>query len=117
MGWDFCRDWKRPSDVIDMLVKSYTDGGSTVLAQGVTREQGQSCAWFAVESPKYGRMAIVVLIEKDRDHFGFKEMSEDMGPYYWKVPQNVWDAVKDSPPLGKSSEEWRAKVQPVAVKP
>jgi hypothetical protein len=114
MGWDFCQDWKRPSDVVDSLVKSYTDGGNTVLAQGVTREKGESCAWFAVESPRFGRMAVVALIAKEKGcGYGYKEMSEDMGPYYFKVPANVWEAVKDSPAHGKSSEEWRAKVQPV----
>jgi hypothetical protein len=114
MGWDFCQDWKRPSDVIDMLVQSYTSNGGKVLAKGVAREQGQYCAWFAVESSQGVRMAVVALLEKDgRNGYGFKEMSEDMGPYYWKVPENVWDAVKDSPPLGESSVKWRAKVCPV----
>jgi len=115
MGWDFCDDWRSPGDVVAMLTKSFESAGTKVLAQGMTHESGESCAWFAVENPKVGRLAVLALIAKDSNGrgYGFKEMSEDMGPYYFKVPAKVWAAVKGSPAPSKTAEEWRAKVQPV----
>lgn len=114
MGWDFCRDWRTESDVVESLVRGYTSSGGKVLAQGMAKENGQRTAWFAVETSRGTTLAVVALIERDgRNGYGFKEMSEDMGPYFWKVPASVWEAIKDSPPLGESSAKWRAKVQPV----
>jgi hypothetical protein len=116
MGWDFCRDWRTESDVVDALTAGLLGSGAAVLATGMAKEQGQRTAWFAVRTPQGVTLAIVALIEKDgRNGYGFKEMSEDMGPYYWSVPQNVWDAVKDSPTVGESSAKWRAKVRPVTT--
>jgi len=120
MGWDFCEAWRSREDVRDELIRTFSAGGNTVLAHGFTRERGQTCLWIATTYPSYpgrpgGRLLVCALVEKDKSGtFGFKEMSEDMGPCFYSVPANVWDQVKDHEPPTHGAKEWRSKVKVAA---
>jgi hypothetical protein len=118
MGWDFCEAWESREDVRDMLVRSFTEGGSKVLAHAFAWEKGETCLWMAIDHPKEGRLVFLALVSCKGvggvgGPFGYKDMDEGMGPYFYKVPAAVWAEVKDTPPPNSTAAEWRKKVQPV----
>jgi hypothetical protein len=50
---------------------------------------------------------LVVLMETSDGEFRYKEMSEEMGPYYFDCPESVLDEL--TPTEDKTAETWRAK--------
>lgn len=107
MGWDFCRDWHCVADVVAAIERGLAGPGSTVLASGIGQEDGERCAWFAVED-KRGRWVAVALVASDpKGWWGFKLMDESMHPYFYAVPREVWEEVRAYPALCRAAREWR----------
>lgn len=108
MGWSYSREWTTLRAVLEAIERDV--GKDRILARGLVREKGQRCAWYAITTPD-GPLAVIALVEKDGKDYGFKLMSEDMHPYFYTVPSQVWDAVKDAAPHGAYSERWREIVK------
>ena len=111
MGWDFCQAWQSKEDILTELGHTFP-----IIAHAFTREQGETCLWMAVAVDGHAPMIVMALIEQDTrlECYGFKEMSEDMGPCFYRVPRAVWEKVKDFPAPSKGAAEWRAKVKVAA---
>lgn len=67
--------------------------------------------WQLVRQESANRTFITLdLIAKDRTGgWGYKGMSEDMGPYYYDCPLSLIDAASD--PINESARVWREKVR------
>lgn len=118
MGWDFCESWTSYEDVRIALLDEFQ---GRVCAWGWGRggvTDGERSLWLAVDtagtSYECGVIAVCVLVAQathDVRHpwFGYKEMSEDMGPYIWDIPEHVWK-VLTAPGPGGYADGWRQGV-------
>jgi len=116
MGWDYCREWRTPEDVKNALLH---DLNNHICAWGwgtiPDPIDGERTLWMALDttgSSNVGVIALCVLVGKARGPhawWGYKMMSEDMGPYYYDVPPQVWESLT-TPPPGAYAQEWRDKV-------
>ena len=81
---------------------------------------GMKTAYLAVEVKKAEKVevfAVVCLLDyKSKNHFnfGYKDMSEDMGPYYYDAPKSILDLL--TPTTNENSIKWRANCVEVISK-
>jgi len=70
---------------------------------------GFSEVYMACEHPcRPGEVfAVVCLIRNTKKEFGYKDMSEDMGPYCYNAPKKILDLL--TPIDSKYANEWRAE--------
>lgn len=107
MGWDFCDAWTTKA----AAKKAYVEGlGADVKV--LAEAPGRYGYWFAMEAGG-NRFVVCLLVEKERGAFGFKDMHEMEGPFYYDCPAKVFDFVKDRPvdEYGTSSRGWRYEVR------
>ena len=71
--------------------------------------------WVAANHPKYGSYIILFLLSKSQGDWGYKPISEDMGPFYYTCPLSLLDKTDGLESVGgwagKMSREWREKVR------
>ena len=114
MGWTSSHRSSAQS-VKDYLADEINQAGKTtsfkVLDIAIVK---RNTAYLAVEktdrdSGKSDVFAMVILIRYGRDHFNIttKEMSEDMGPFYYDCPARVLDML--TPTNNTESRMWREK--------
>lgn len=53
-------------------------------------------------------LGVVFLVEWRGDTTGYKAISEDMGPYYWRMPERMLRTLRPEP-YGELSAKWRAE--------
>jgi len=70
--------------------------------------------------PKMKRYGVVVcLISMTRDkqfNFSYKEMTSDMGPFYYNCPERILKIAEQTPPLNDWDNDWRLKCRNVIAK-
>lgn len=114
MGWDghYAEHWKngRP-DVMAEFMDRYKDfGGQQSPCEVVKAVKVGSVIYSAVRNKKTDEVfGVVSLTSIDKGYVMFKEMSEDMLPYYYDCPKSVLNL------LSKTEEanalEWRKKCE------
>jgi len=108
MGWLFeYYDRGRDNFLADITSKSHFGEGYTPIKSRVIGNN----VWQAVRHEPTGRVFICLdLIAKDRKGgWGYKGMSEDMGPYRYDCPLSLLALCTE--PLNDYSKEWREKVR------
>lgn len=108
MGWSFeTYDRGREAFLADITSKSHFGEAYTPIKSRVIGNN----VWQAVRHEPTGNIFICLdLIAKDRKGgWGYKGMSEDMGPYQVNCPQSLLALCTE--PLSESAKVWREKVQ------
>lgn len=105
MGWLF--NWDTRKELIDHITQEYhtfktlrhcTRGNVLWALHRSTQTNGET-----------GRFVGCYLLNKDASAgWGYKDMDETMGPYYYTCPKSY---IRDaSPPINQVAADWRAKV-------
>lgn len=108
MGWLFeYYDRGREAFLADITSKSHFGEAYTPIKSRVIGNN----VWQAVKHEPTGRVFICLdLIAKDRKGgWGYKGMSEDMGPYRYNCPLSLLALCTE--PLNDSAKAWREKVR------
>ena len=101
-GWMSSWEWKSKKDVIEHIKRR-------VVRSPLMVSNGRGgCAMLAKDSN--GKKSIFVfLINKEGGEWGYKDMHESMGPYYYEVPLKMLKAA--DPPQNETAQNWREKVR------
>ena len=106
MGWSYTF---KPSSmsVADFFKKEFKGEFGKVIGCAV---KGMRTAYLAYEITKDGErkvFAFVCLLNYSKDHynFGYKDMDESMGPYYYDCPKRILDLL--TPTDNVNALEWR----------
>ena len=107
MGWTYLHRDKGTSDR-DFFLKDF-DAGTVFHAWGTVA----GTFYAAVETPRepgkvWALVAMTNWAPKDYFNFGFKDMSEDSGPYHCQAPLSVLNAL--TPTDNNYALEWRDRV-------
>lgn len=107
MGWTYLHRDKGTLDK-DFFLKDF-DAGTVFHAWGTVA----GTFYAAVETPRepgkvWALVAMTNWAPKDHYNFGFKDMSEDMGPYQSRAPLSVLNAL--TPTDHNYALEWRDRV-------
>jgi len=120
MGWTYIQN--RVSDIKEFFSREFNSDNfqgtkATVLDCFVDESNHQDLvAYMAYEILKPGKpkkvTAIVCLVDTRPDEhgnpsFGYKDMDETMGPYYYTCPKSILDKL--TPTKNKNALEWRKK--------
>lgn len=85
MGWDFCKEWKTP----EIAAKAAADEMNAEVSQLTPSKRR---LWGVCNVPDKGKMLFVAFLEeRDELGWGYKVVTEDMGPFANDCPQNVLD--------------------------
>ena len=107
MGWSFEICERSRKDYLERITgPGHFGPGYTPLESRVVGNH----VWQLVRIEAANRTFITLdLIAKERNGgWGYKGMSEDMGPYYYDCPLALLN--KASEPINESAKEWRVKV-------
>ena len=94
-------------------MKSWYNGEAVILHDHIAydpyvSDKGGYVYYCSLEKPDQRRIILVNLVVFDKDEWGYKDMSEDMGPGYHDCPLII---LKDVPcPDDKYAIEWRQAV-------
>jgi hypothetical protein len=108
MGWSFAYvDIGRKAHIAEIRSAKHFGPDFTPLRGSTVGNH----IWQLVRQESANRTFITLdLIAKDRaGGWGYKGMSEDMGPYYYDCPLSLIDAASE--PINESAREWRLKVR------
>jgi hypothetical protein len=107
MGWSFEIRERSRKDFIESLTTNHFGPDYTPLESRVVGNH----VWQLVKQESANRTFITLdLIAKERNGgWGYKGLSEDMGPYHYDCPLALLD--KASEPINESAKEWRIKVR------
>jgi hypothetical protein len=109
MGWTGQNDWLKPSDVRRNIERTWKDSENWNLAKIASKAFGRR-VWLLIENKQTLRKEVVLyLVDKMGDCYGYKDMHEDMGPFFWDCP--VAFLTLASAPQTDTAAEWRAKVR------
>ena len=116
MRWTYLR---RPvKDPVDYLRTEFTVESEVLAQRVVDAARVGSTVYMAIEcgDRSTGRrytLAGIVLIADGRDGFGYKDMSECMGPYECSCPDRIMRLLSpvESLPQPGWAAEWRARVE------
>lgn len=115
MGWTFMRKPEKPRQYLDEQFTWTCDDGTKnrVLRSAFA---GRTEYYAAVETIKpdgersvWAAVCMVKFVPKARDGytFGYKDMSESMGPYAWRCPKTVMALL--TAPSNEYAAQWREK--------
>ena len=106
MGWSFsCNDTGRKAHIESLTSARHFSDGYTPITHRVVG----SHVWQLVQRPNGAKFIALDLIAKERGGgWGYKNMDEDCGPFYYDCPLALLD--KADPPATANAEAWRAKV-------
>jgi hypothetical protein len=104
--------WKQ-NMTLDESIREDLGSDWRIVASGAGDGTGeQRTKWLAIEHRESKeRMAVCVLWSRWDHGVCTKWVSEDMGPGDHLVPDNVWDAIKDTAHQGSYSKDWRIAVE------
>ena len=109
MGWEFSKQWKCIGDLLRYLDRSRFDKDVLVLSEPVlTEEDGLRVRWQAILHRGYSYV-ICDLLDRDRGCWGYKDMSDVMGPTYVSCAVSVLDAADRYPAQTEEAVQWRAR--------
>lgn len=110
MGWSFNYvDRGRKAHIEDITGPNHFGSDFTKIESRVVGNH----IWQLVKQNSADRTFITLdLIAKDRNGgWGYKGLSEDMGPYHYDCPISLLD--KASEPINENAKAWRAKVREI----
>ena len=123
MGWTYTnyhyygcgkpQTMKEKRNFVANEVKSWYNGEAAILHDHLASdpyvgEKGGYVYYCSLERADQSRIILVNLVVFDKDEWGYKDMSEDMGPGYHDCPLII---LKDVPcPDDKYAIEWRKNV-------
>lgn len=121
MGWTFSgyygsrpETMKEKKNFIERELKTWYNGGVSVIhshlvADPYVGEKGGYVHYCSIEKADQRRVILVTLFVFDKYNWGYKDMSEDMGPAYYDCPLVI---LKDVPcPDDEWAIEWRKTVK------
>lgn len=101
MGYASSSSWNTASKIVTEKVNGYT-----ALNRYVTHKKVGNCLWMVVLDADTGKPFIVLyLLSKSGDGWGYKDMSENMFPYYYSCPLEYFGMCEPE------CAEWRAEVR------
>ena len=114
MGWTYTRKEKGMS--IDKFFDvELADSNIKFVGKGYFcnfHEYYRAC--YNAKKNTYFCFVALIDTKGDRDYnFGYKDMSEDMGPYIYNCPERILKIVERSAPCGEYAAEWRKKCHAV----
>ena len=105
MGWTFVYGFDKQDMVKELLTETET-------AKVIDHSLRGSRLWVALSVGKEGDRNPVIalfLLAKDGYSYGYKDMDETCGPFYYDCPLKLLKAAPDSSKFANA--EWRAKVR------
>lgn len=106
MGWLFSNAWCSPKAVRESL--NQERGNLTIVAQKATT-YGRHL-WTLYETQTGERFINLDLMSRDGEYgWGYKDMDESMGPYYYDCPLELLDQAGPTP--HETAQRWREKVR------
>lgn len=117
MGWTFFHDnGAKPGDI---LARELSDTNEAGAVWSIVDHSTRGREWYAIQRvDKPGAdpvfYGLVVLFTRKNGEFGYKDMTECMGPYYYNAPARLLDMLdKLAPNAPQSALDWRAKCRAV----
>jgi len=114
MGWLFLHECRTKADVRDHLLKDLSRSDERAERRVLKHCTVGNHLWLAFEcvptdpANKPIRVVILALLAKDQGRWGYKDMDETMGPYYFDCPKSVIKAA--GPTDNEHALKWRAQV-------
>lgn len=108
MGWLFCYEWKSAKDVRESLNRQRS---LPRIAQAAT--MAGKHLWTVYEMPGGTRFIALDLIEKQDGEWGYKDMDESMGPFYFDCPLKLLNLAGEPP--NETAARWRDDVRKKAA--
>lgn len=113
MGWTSFHDVGL--SVGEICTREFTDTNPAGDRWSVVDQSTRGSVWYAIgrvdrvgQPPVF--YGLVWLTSRRGGQFAYKDMTEDMGPYYWDCPARLLDQLdKLAPTPGQSAIDWRAK--------
>ena len=105
MGWDYCEDWRTRADVVKVLRGGWRDA---LTDSTLTYEAGMA-VWWGTVAAEGQTFVVCALLERAGRMWGYKLMSEDMGPLYWSCPVRFLDSTTGLD--NATARAWRAEVR------
>jgi hypothetical protein len=103
MGWLFSYEWDSPRAIQESLNRQRR---LPIVAQAATLAGKH--LWTVYQMPDGRRFISLDLIKHNNGRWGYKDMNEDMGPFYYDCPLKLLD-VAGAPPT-EDAAKWRAEV-------
>jgi hypothetical protein len=110
MGWTFIRGASR-SDIITEVTKdqSLADGGVLRTLRKCLRGNTMYSLLECTRPGKKVKLISVTLLQRSSDGWGFKEMDETCGPYYYSCPLSF--LLEADAPENETARQWRQSVR------
>lgn len=113
MGWTSFADTGETTGAI--CTREFTDTNPAGDRWSVVDQSTRGAVWYAIgrldrvgQPPVF--YGLVWLTSRKRGEFSYKDMTEDMGPFYWDCPARLLDQLdKLAPNPGQSALNWREK--------
>ncbi len=99
MGWTFHHNSTKAELVADIIQPT-----NTAPYRTLNHKLAGSELWTLMQKDGEAPVIVLFLLQKDGDNYGYKDMDESMGPYYYKVPQSFLDRA----PV--TCQSWRDRV-------
>lgn len=120
MGWTFSYEWHGKKDLVSYLTRD-RDGfktlrkccrGQTLYALHEATHNLGVGGLASVRGEKPLRFIAVYRLSRADGMWGYKDMDESMGPYYYDCPVSYLDQAHE--PMNDIAREWRAEVRRLA---
>jgi hypothetical protein len=113
MGWTFFNDTGATTG--EICTREFSDTNPAGDRWSIVDQSTRGAVWYAIgrldrvgQPPVF--YGVVWLTSRRGGQFGYKDMSEDMGPYYYDCPARLLDQLDQlAPNAPQSAIEWRAK--------
>lgn len=107
MGWTYYRATHYKNGRIDRLAECRAEFGKNPNRATIVKDSLVGTTYYAaIKQTKTGEIwALIVLTQTDKEEFGYKDMSEDMHPYYYDCPIGILNLL--SPTNNKETLKWR----------
>ena len=109
MGWLFNSGCHTRQNIVDDLLGMYSTNDWRVMAHGSTAYGRR--LWMCVQHPESNRgksFILLCLLGVNDGYWGYKDVDESMGPYYYDCPAKVLKVADDA--TSKYAKEWREGV-------
>lgn len=107
MGWWSRPDYK-PSDWKAELMEEFKKNSFVSILDHKTTCFGKRW-WILFETKDGGRFIALYLFERFRSGWGYKDMDESCGPYFYDCPMSL--LKRTTAPTNEWSANWRSEVQ------
>jgi len=113
MGWLYPYGISRRDLITDCLRSWHSPHGSSRSIAHCTRGNVLWVVWeqYIQSTGHFERFIICILLQRSSDGWGYKDMDESTGPYYWTCPLKY---LKMAPRV--FSKDWREGVQEYHVR-